>query len=233
MEFLQVQYAEKLRAYLETKFNTIHIISFQKFIFSDIEQEVCLVYLTNKNQQPCILYKIYEDAEQRIPLLLNTIKKNKPLQKWSNAILSDEEIQLLKEKSAQYRKIEEIGTTAPGIVTGGNKSFILEEEKVRAYDCKKYVIPILQKSSFIEERTITIDKGVMERIRTKNKPMYLLDLADIKEEQLPEKLKDYLEKEGAKKVRDTDIPLKKRFKCANRKPWYGVPIVKKGEVIFF
>ena len=233
MEFLQVQYAEKLRAYLETKFNTIHIISFQKFVFADIEQEVCLVYLTNKNQQPCILYKIYEDAEQRNTLLLNTIKKNKPLQKWSNAILSDEDIQLLKEKSSQYKKVEEIGITAPGIVTGGNKCFILEEEKVRTYDCEKYVIPILQKSSFIEERTITIDKGVMERIRTKNKPMYLLDLADIKEEQLPEKLKDYLEKEGEKKVRDTDIPLKKRFKCANRKPWYGVPIVKKGEVIFF
>ena len=108
MEFLQVQYAEKLRAYLETKFNTIHIISFQKFIFSDIEQEVCLVYLTNKNQQPCILYKIYGDAEQRSPLLLNTIKKNKPLQKWSNAILSDEDIQLLKKNQHNIKKMKKL-----------------------------------------------------------------------------------------------------------------------------
>lgn len=48
MEFLQVQYAEKLREHLEKKFNTIHIISFRKQIFSEIEQEVCLVYLTNR-----------------------------------------------------------------------------------------------------------------------------------------------------------------------------------------
>lgn len=233
MEFLQVQYAEKLRLYLETKFNTIHIISFRKFVFSDIEQEVCLVYLTNKKQQPCILYKIYEDAEQKKPILLNTIKKNKPLQKWSNAILSDEDIQLLKEKSSQYKKVEEIGITAPGIVTGGNKCFILEEEKVREYECEKYVLPILQKSSFVEERTIFIDKGVMENIKTKNKPMFLLNLSDVTEDRLPKKLKEYLKKEGEKKIEDSDIPLKSRFKCANRTPWYGVPIVKKGEVIFF
>ena len=59
MEFLQVQYAEKLREYLEKIFNTIHIISFRKKIFSDIEQEICLVYLTNnKKSTPYISYEI-------------------------------------------------------------------------------------------------------------------------------------------------------------------------------
>ena len=27
--------------------------------------------------------------------------------------------------------------------------------------------------------------------------------------------------------------MKKRFKCANRSPWYGVPIVNKGDIVFF
>lgn len=79
MEFLQVQYAEKLRLYLENRFNTIHIISFQKFIFSDIEQEICLVYLTNKKQcPPHILYNIYQDADQRKPIRTNIIQKISP-----------------------------------------------------------------------------------------------------------------------------------------------------------
>lgn len=232
MEFLQVQYAEKLRIYLETKFNTIHIISFHKFVFPDIEQEVCLVYLTNRQTPPCILYKIYENADERTPILQNTIKKNKPLQKWSNAILSDDDILLLKEQSEKYEKIEKIGTTAPGIVTGGNKYFILSEDKVKEYHCQKYVLPILQKSSYVEEQTIVIDEKVMEQIRKKNKPMYMLDLANV-EEKLPDELTSYLEESGNKKIGDSDIALKDRFKCANRKPWYGVPIVKKGEVIFF
>lgn len=64
MEFLQVQYAEKLRGYLEQKFNTIHIISFEQSIFPEIEQDVCLVYLTNKQRCPAhILYEIYREAK--------------------------------------------------------------------------------------------------------------------------------------------------------------------------
>lgn len=47
-EFLQVQYAEKLRTFLETKFNTIEIITFEERIFEEIEQDICLVYLTNE-----------------------------------------------------------------------------------------------------------------------------------------------------------------------------------------
>lgn len=231
MEFLQVQYAEKLRGYLEKKFNTIHIISFKKFIFSDIEQEICLVYLTNRQECPAhILYEIYEDAESREPFSTNIIKKNKPLQKWSNAILSDEEIFLLKEEAGKYKKVDMMGEIAPGVVTGGNKYFILTEEQVKEYGCQSFVLPIVQKSSFIYDNTIEIDTRVLEDIKKRRKPLYLLDLTKVTQV-LPKELESYLEWAGEQKVQD--IPLKKRFKCANRKPWYGVPIVKKGNVIFF
>lgn len=40
-EFLQVQYAERLREFLETKFNTIEITTFEDCIFPEIEQDVC------------------------------------------------------------------------------------------------------------------------------------------------------------------------------------------------
>lgn len=39
-EFLQVQYAEKLREFLEEKFNTIEITTFEDVVFSEIEQDV-------------------------------------------------------------------------------------------------------------------------------------------------------------------------------------------------
>lgn len=231
MEFLQVQYAEKLREHLEEKFNTIHIISFHKQIFPDIEQEVCLVYLANKRKNmPYILYEIYEDATTGKPVFSNKIQRNKPLKKWSNAILSDENIKLLKQVSKKYKKIEEIGESAPGIVTGGNKYFILTEEQVKQYGCKKYTLPILQKSSYISENTIVIDEGTIDMLRRKKRPMYLLDLADVKEE-LPKKLNQYLAQIKEEKI--GNIKLAERYKCANRTPWYGVPIVKKGEVVFF
>lgn len=231
MEFLQVQYAEKLREYLEEKFNTIHIVSFRETIFTEIEQEICLVYLTNKKKKTKhILYGIYQNASSREPLCVNLIQKNKPLQKWSNAILSDEEISILKEKTKQYTKIETMGQIAPGIVTGGNKYFILTENQVDEFQCRKFVLPIVQKASFIYKNTIEIDNSVLESIKQKNKPLYLLNLAKVSEE-LPEALEEYLKWAGEQKIADTE--LKNRFKCANRNPWYGVPIVNKGDVVFF
>ncbi len=231
MEFLQVQYAEKLRIYLEEKFNTIHIVVFKKRIFLDIEQEVCLVYLTNKEKCPShILYKVYENADQRKPIVTNVIKKNKPLKKWANAILSDGEISLLKTKKSGYKKVDDMGVIAPGIVTGGNKYFILSESAVERYQCKDYVLPILQKSSYITEARIDINPDVMKAIQALDKPMFLLDLAKTSE-QLPAELDAYLERIGNEKIGENF--LKDRYKCANRTPWYGVPIVNKGQVIFF
>lgn len=232
MEFLQVQYAEKLRSHLEGKFNTIHIIAFQEAIFTDIEQEVCLVYLSNKTQEePHILYEIYKDTVSEELLFSNTIKKNKPLKKWSNAILADEEILLLKDKSANYSAVKDMGITAPGIVTGGNKFFILTEEKVNEFECHAYVLPILQKSSYISENTIIMDDNLIKELNQKKKPAYLLNLSKVKEGELPNKLKSYLEWAKVQKVRD--IKLEECYKCANRNPWYGVPIVKKGDIVFF
>lgn len=63
-EFLQVLYAERLRTFLEEKFNTIHIITFLERMFPDIEQEACLVYLTNEVQAlPYISYKQYKELD--------------------------------------------------------------------------------------------------------------------------------------------------------------------------
>ena len=60
MEFLQVQYAEKIRLFLEEHFDTIHILSFKERMFPEIEQESCLVYLTNEfKNQPYINFNLY------------------------------------------------------------------------------------------------------------------------------------------------------------------------------
>lgn len=231
MEFLQVQYAEKLREYLEKNFNTIHIICFEDIIFTDIEQDICLVYLSNrKHNQRHILYKEYKNAEEREPFNINRIQKNKPLQKWSNAILTDEELTLLKTKTAMFTSISDMGEIAPGVVTGGNKYFILPETKVKEYQCEDMVLPIIQKSSLIGNDTVEINNELLDVLIQKDKAVYLLNLAK-ETRSLPARLEKYLKWAGEQK--QDNVELKKRFKCANRKPWYGVPLVRIGEVVFF
>lgn len=79
-EFLQVQYAERLREFLETKFNTIEITTFEDCIFPEIEQDVCLVYLSNeKIEKAYIKYTTLENAESAKPTFESVIMRNKPL----------------------------------------------------------------------------------------------------------------------------------------------------------
>lgn len=230
-EFLQVQYAEKLRGFLEKKFNTIHILSFEERMFPEIEQEACLVYLTNENQGlPYISYRQYAKLDSKVPILESRIERNKPLKKWSNAILSDEEIDLLNRFVKQYTTIAELSDSAPGIVTGANNKFILTKEEVDQYECTQYVKPIISKGVMAKNK-FEVNHALISELASAGKKVYLLDLAGTKPDELPISLKNYLSIVATTKRNGVEI--QKSYKCSKRKPWYGVPIVKSGRVIFF
>ena len=232
IEFLQVQYAEKIRLFLEKYFDTIHILSFKERMFPEIEQESCLVYLTNEfNNQPYINFKMYAKLDSDIPYYCSKIERNKPLKKWTNAILSDSDIDLLNLLDSKYKKISEICDASPGIVTGANNEFILTKEQVTQLECKDFILPIISKSNILNGQFI-LTQNIVKKIGDRGNRVYLLDLSGIDEKLFPQPLKEYLtdigEKENSLKVK-----LKNRYKCRNRKPWYGVPIVRKGELFFF
>ena len=230
-EFLQVQYAEKLRVYLEKTFNTIHILSFSERMFPEIEQEACLVYLTNEPQGlPYISYRQYSKLDSNIPVFESKIERNKPLKKWSNAILSDEEIDLLNRISCQYATIANLSESAPGIVTGANNKFILTRNEVIQYECSHYVKPIISKGAMAKNR-FEVNHDLICQLASEGKKVYLLDLIGAKPEGLPSALLDYLSKVAITKR--NGIEIQNSYKCSKRKPWYGVPIVKSGRVIFF
>lgn len=231
IEFLQVQYAEKLRGFLEKKFNTIHILSFEERMFPEIEQEACLVYLTNENQGlPYILYRQYKKLNGHVPTLESRIERNKPLKKWSNAVLSDEEIDLLNQIENQYVTIAKLADSAPGIVTGANNKFILTKEEVEQYECAQFVKPIISKGVMAKNK-FEVNPDLISELASKGKKVYLLDLAGTKPEELPGSLKNYLSLVAT--TERNGIEIQKSYKCSKRNPWYGVPIVKSGQVIFF
>ena len=55
---------------------------------------------------------------------------------------------------------------------------------------------------------------------------------NVDEKLFSEPLKKYLVEIGEKE-NTSKIKLKDRYKCMNRKPWYGVPIVRNGALFFF
>ena len=230
-EFLQVKYAEKLRCFLEDKFNTIHILSFSERMFPNIEQEACLVYLTNEDEAlPFISYMQYEKLSSYKYLFESRIERNKPLKKWSNAILSDYDIDLLNRIAANYVKIDNIAESAPGIVTAANNKFILTKDEVTQYNCEQYVIPIISKGIMARDQ-FEINHDLINRLAHEGKKVYLLNLAKTSEDDLPHSLKKYLSDVAI--IKRNDIEIQNSYKCSKRKPWYAVPIVRSGSVVFF
>lgn len=232
MEFLQVQYAERIRLFLEERFDTIHILTFKERMFPEIEQESCLVYLTNEfKNQPCINFKMYTELDSDIPYYCSKIERNKPLKKWTNAILSDTDIDLLNLIDSKYKKVFEVCDASPGIVTGANNEFILTKEQVRQLECQEFILPTIPKSNILNCQFI-LTQDVVQKIGEKGNRIYLLDLSHVDEELFSEPLKEYLTEIG-EKANASQIKLKNRYKCRNRKPWYGVPIVRNGDLFFF
>ena len=232
MEFLQVQYAEKIRLFLEEHFDTIHILTFKERMFPEIEQESCLVYLTNEfKNQPYICFKVYTELDSYSPYYCSRIERNKPLKKWTNAIISDSDIDLLNLIDSKYKKIYEMCEASPGIVTGANNEFILTEVQVQQLECQEFILPTIPKSNMLNGQFI-LTQDVFQKIGEKGNRVFLLNLSHVDENLFSESLKEYLTVIGEKE-NTSKIKLKNRYKCRNRNPWYGVPIVRNGDLFFF
>lgn len=226
-EFLQVQYAEKLRGFLETKFNTIEITTFEDRVFTEIEQDVCLVYLSNEEKEkPYIQYTTLISEIDTTQTFKSVIMRNKPLKKWSNCILNDTETEQLKLISNMFPKVRTFGDISPGIVTGANSFFILTKKDINTLDVNEaQCIPILTKGSTIPPLLFFKAEDFLSLENT-NTRTYLLNLNGLQESSFSQTLCEYLEQGKDKEIND-------RYKCKKRTRWYDVPIIKNGEVCFF
>lgn len=224
-EFLQVDYSIAIRNLLEIKFNNIEIFVFKDKVFKDIQQQVCLVHLSNSEIKPYIEYKVVKGFDLEKPISSNKIFKNKPLDKWTNSIVSDEEIELLKRLSSRCLSVSELGHMSPGVVTGANDYFILENNVVKSKRIKRYVEPIISKSSHLRNVFI-LDEDIFANVSNKYSKVNLMKLNSFKYSKLPKTIKTYI-KEGE------DKEINSRFKCKQREPWYRLPKDIIGDIVFF
>ncbi len=226
-EFLQVQYAEKLRAFLENRFNTIEIVTFEDRLFEDIEQDVCLVYMTNEAEaKPYVQYSTLKNVTNPKPLFQSKIMRNKPLKKWSNCILSDDETEALLQIAKQFPVVKNFGEISPGIVTGANGFFILPRQEIDSLNIPEgNKLPIVLKSSSIPPLLLFCQQDFNALLASK-KPTHMLNTNTLAENQFSPELLAYLNTGLSQDIH-------KRYKCACRSRWFDVPVVKNGSAWFF
>ncbi|MCG3701525.1 N-6 DNA methylase [Aliarcobacter butzleri] len=212
-DLLQVKYAEEIRSYLTDNFERIEIFTLDRFAFSDIEQHTMILFAYKKSSDKGTFFYSISDIEK---IKYSKISSNGLMiyeYKWTHYNLNQKEIKLLNKINERLDRVTKFIDSKPGIVTGANKYFIIDQKTLEQYKLHNYVEPILQKSLFVQSN-FEITKDIIQTLKDKNKPMYLLNIKETTK--INKDLIFYL-----------DIGIKnnidKRYKCFIRNKWFCIP----------
>ncbi len=227
-EILQVAYAEDLRLYLANHLAKITLITFEKLIFPDIEQEV-VVFIGEKG-----------DAEKGIRIIeMNDLigfdtldlasNGFQPVQhckeKWTKYFISGEEMKLIQQlrSDKRFARFSEYGLINIGITTGNNGYFSVTEETTCRYQLEEATLPLIGRSS--HAHGIYFTQTDWELNKAAGKQARLVRFPDIPFEDYPQGYKDYI---AAGEANEEHIG----YKCSIRDRWYIVPSVWVPDAFF-
>lgn len=230
-EILQVSFALQLRQFLAQFYNKINIISFQKLVFPNIQQEVVLL-LCEKNgtKNHHIEHIEVKDASELANL--DTTKLKSPQKridfksnKWTFYFLDQDEIDFL-ENIGQKRKISVLGKYANvevGITTGANNFFTVPLSTVEEYHLHDYAKPMVGRS--VQVNSVIFTEEDWKKNKFSKARAHLLTF--------PNK-KNLNEKNGAVKYisHGEKIGIHKGYKTGIRDDWFVVPSLKVSDALF-
>lgn len=222
-ELFQVNYAAETRQFLSDFYDQITIITFQRLVFADIQQEVVLLLCEKNRQQRRGIRTIeLEDAEALTDDIQTACAGHtfKPLdhstEKWTRYFLETDEIALLRALAAHpgVTLSGQVIDVDVGVVTGENAFFLLNEQQAREAGLKPFTCRVVSRSGqlkgavFQEEDWRENAAGLA--------PAYLLQAPRTLQEALPAPL-------GAYVARGEEAGYHRGYKCRVRNPWYVVP----------
>ncbi len=230
-ELLQVSYAQQLREFLGQFYNKINIISFEKLVFPDIQQEVVLL-LCEKNGINSHLIEHLElrDASDLEHLDVNILKSpTKKIdfksKKWTYYFLEQDEIDFL-ENIALEKNIPSIGRYADvevGITTGANHFFTVPYSTVMFYQLEEFAKPMVGRSVQVNSLIFT-KKDWLRNIQ-----------ADAKANLLVFPSKEKLNGSGGARnyiEYGESIGIDKGYKTGIREDWFVIPSIKLSDALF-
>jgi adenine-specific DNA methylase len=220
-----------LREFLGHFYNKINIISFEKLVFPNIQQEVVLL-LCEKNGSNSHLIEHLElrDASDLEQLDVNRLKS--PIKKidfrsnkWTYYFLEQAEIDFL-ENIALDKNIPTIGEYADvevGITTGANNYFTVPHSTVMFYQLEEFAKPMVGRSVQVDSLVFT-KKDWLKNIQTEAKANLLV---------FPSK--DQLNGNiGARSYIEygESIGINNGYKTGIRDDWFVIPSIKLSDALF-
>lgn len=220
-EVLQVAYAEDLRLFLSNQFKRITLITFEKLIFPEIEQEV-LVFIGEKGgDEKGIRIVEMDDLDGFSSLDLDS-NGYQPIQhvkeKWTKYFTSPEEIKIIQQikNDTRFAPFSDFGTINVGVTTGNNAYFSIDEETCEKYNLAEVTLPLIGRSSHAHGIYFTESDWIQNIETGKKARLVVFPLKPL--EEYPQKHQEYI------KLGEKD-EVNKGYKCSIREKWYIVPSI--------
>ncbi len=227
-EILQVVYAEDLRLFLSNQLSRITLITFEKLVFPEIEQEV-LVLIGEKGGEGKGI-RIFEindlDGLSGLELQKNGYQELKHVkEKWTKYFISAEEVEIIQNirSDSRFAKFSDYGIINVGITTGNNNYFSIDNATKEKYDLQKVTLPLIGRSS--HAHGIYFTEEDWKKNRAEGKKAMLIKFPETPFESYPKAHKQYI-KYGEKNKEH------KGYKCSIRDRWYIVPSVWVPDAFF-
>ena len=230
-EILQVSYAKPLREFLAHFYNKVNIVSFEKLVFPNIQQEVILLLCEkNKSNTHLIEHLELKDADELKSLDVSKLKSPKKqidfkANKWTFYFLEQDEIDFL-ERLQKEQIIPKLGTYAKvevGITTGSNQFFTVPLSIVEKYNLEEYAKPLVGRSVQVPSAIFTYKdwiKNKKDEART-----HLLIFPEKIALNNSTKAKEYIH------LGETEN-IHKGYKCRIRNEWQIIPSLRISEALF-
>lgn len=230
-EILQVSYAQPLREFLAHFYNKINIVSFEKLVFPDIQQEVVLLLCEKNNSKTHLIEHLeLKDAEELEKLDLSKLKSPKKKidfksNKWTFYFLEQDEIDFLEklQKDNIIPIIKDHAKVEVGITTGSNPFFTVPLSIVQLYSLEKYAKPLVGRSVQVPSAIFT----QKDWINNRNSEARTHFLSFPKKGDLNGSIgaRDYIAL-GEKNE------IHKGYKCSIRNEWQIVPSQRISDALF-
>jgi len=230
-EILQVSYAQPLREFLSHFYNKINIVSFEKLVFPDIQQEVVLLLCEKTTSDKHLIEHLeLKNADELKNLDVTKLKSPKKKvdfksNKWTFYFLDQEEIDFLeglKEKNNIY-KFGEYAKVEVGITTGSNPFFTVPLSTVQKYNLEKYARPLVGRSVQVPSAIFT--NKDWNHNRDIEARTHLLTFPKMSELNDSLGAKEYIAWGEEQKVNEG-------YKCRIRDEWQIVPSLRISDALF-
>ncbi|NCP53344.1 MAG: class I SAM-dependent methyltransferase [Flavobacteriales bacterium] len=230
-EILQVSYAQPLREFLAHFYNKINIVSFEKLVFPNIQQEVVLLLCEKNNSNSHLIEHLeLRDADELKKLDVSKLKSPKKKidfksNKWTFYFLEQEEIDFL-ERLQSDKKFKQLGKFAKvevGITTGSNPFFTVPLSTVQFYNLEKYAKPLVGRSVQVPSAIFTIKDW--DRNRDKEARTHFLSFPKMADLNGSIGARDYIAWGEEEKINEG-------YKCKIRDEWQIVPSQRISEALF-